>query len=200
MGIELVGTRASGISETASLAERLDVDQGDGISIASAYWDVEACTTAIDLAMRIGSVTQLVLWTAGGTRKAWIAAREAAASPALDLRFIDSPEGGGIFHAKVAGVTHEHGDWLRALVGSANLTSAARERNVELGVLIHDDPVALAQLRDWYGELWTAAVPAARIDFDAAIAIAPDHSEAAARKATFAAAALAAPAPAVPYR
>jgi phosphatidylserine/phosphatidylglycerophosphate/cardiolipin synthase-like enzyme len=197
MRIELVGTRAAGMTETATLADRLDPSSGDGIAIASAYWDKHACDVAIDLARRVGGVTRLVLWTAGATRGAWIAAAEAAGSPGLDLRFIESPADGGIFHTKVAGVTATDGAWTCALVGSANLTAAGRTGNVELGVLIRDEAEALGQLRAWFDELWNAAAPAATFDFDTAISIAPERSEAAARKRLFAERALAPHAPAV---
>jgi phosphatidylserine/phosphatidylglycerophosphate/cardiolipin synthase-like enzyme len=194
MGIELIGTRDAGMTETAALADRLDPTTGDGISIASAYWDKHACDVAIDLARRVGGTCRLVLWTAGATRGAWLAAAEAAGSPDLDLRFIESPADGGIFHAKVTGAD---GAWTCALVGSANLTAAGRTGNVELGVLLRDEPEALGQLRAWFDELWATAAPAASFDFETAISIAPERSEAAARKRLFAEQALAPNAPAV---
>lgn len=196
MGIELVGTRVAGVSQTSSLLDRVaDLERGD-IAIASAYWDDASCATAIDLARRIGGVARVVLWTAGATKSAWRAACDAVGSTDLDLRFIDAPDGGGIFHAKVAAVVDRSGTWRCALVGSANLTTAGRVRNVELGVLVHDEPVPLAQLRTWFDELWDAAEPAIDFAWDRAIAIAPERSEAAARKQLFGAEGLANPAPA----
>ncbi len=97
MGIELTGTRAEGIAATGDLADRIDPAAGASVAIASAYWDTKACVTALDLARRAGSPTQLVLWTAGATRKAWLAVRDASGDPGLELRFIDSPAEGGIF-------------------------------------------------------------------------------------------------------
>jgi len=198
MGIELVGTRTSGITATGSLVERLGVRPGSAACIASAYWDKDACTTALEVGRQLGGDVRLLLWTAGASRSAWQAARVDSAAEGLQVRFIDSPEGGGIFHAKVAGVAGEDGAWHCALVGSMNLTAAALARNVELGVLIRGDEVALAQVRDWFDLQWAAATPAEAIDWGAAIAIAPERSEAAERKRIFAEAALAAPAPALP--
>ncbi|MCW2926457.1 MAG: PLD-like domain [Thermoleophilia bacterium] len=199
MGIELVGTRTAGMTELESLAERLQPRDRNNLAIASAYWDHHACSTAIDLAARAGGRARLVLWTAGGTRRAWSAAREASDDPGLELRFIDSPPEAGIFHAKLAGLVAADGMWTAALVGSANLTTAGRTTNVELGVLMDaEETDALLGLQRWYDELWDAALPAADLDWATALEIAPERSEAAARKRIFAEARLAPPAPASP--
>ena len=201
MPITLVGTRAHDLMDIETIVEQVTPRAGDCLAVASAYWDATACSTVLDLAARVGDHAHLLLWTAGSTKKGWRAAREAAADPALELRFIDAPAGGGIFHAKLAGIAGADGTWRSALVGSANLTEAGRTRNVELGVAIHgDEPVALAELRAWFDRQWAVALPAAEIDWDAAIATAADKSEAAERLKAFSALALARPAPAPDLR
>ncbi len=201
MPITLVGTRAHDLVDIETIVEQVTPRGGDCLAVASAYWDATACATVLDLAARVGDHARLLLWTAGSTRKGWRAAREAATDPALELRFIDAPAGGGIFHAKLAGIAGADGVWRSALVGSANLTAAGRTRNVELGVAIHgEEPAALAELRTWFDRQWDAALPAAEIDWDAAIATAAEKSEAAERLEAFTALGLARPAPAPDLR
>ncbi len=207
MPITIVGTRTHDLVDIDSIVERITPRAGDTLAVASAYWDATACTTVLEMAARISAPdadaepARLLLWTAGSTKKGWQAAREAVtvadgARGGLDLRFIDAPAGGGIFHAKLAGVVGGDGTWRSALVGSANLTNAGRSRNVELGVAIHGEPSALEELRTWFDRQFDAAMPAAEIDWDAAIATAAEKSEAAERLATFTALGLARPAPA----
>ncbi|MCW2920552.1 MAG: PLD-like domain [Thermoleophilia bacterium] len=203
MPITIVGTRAHDLVDIASIVERITPHAGDSLAVASAYWDATACNAVLEIAARIGGPARLLLWTAGSTKKGWRAAREAVAgtagqtlAPGLDLRFIDAPAGGGIFHAKLAGVVGADGEWRSALVGSANLTSAGRSRNVELGIAIHDEPRALEELRTWFDRQFDAALPASEIDWDAAIATAADTSEAAERLAAFTELGLARPSPA----
>lgn len=201
MPITLVGTRAHDLVDIASIVERMTPRPGSSVAVASAYWDATACETVLDLAARVGGPARLLLWTAGSTKSGWRAAREAAAAESsLDLRFIDAPAGGGIFHAKLAGVVDAAGEWRSALVGSANLTNAGRSRNVELGVAIHGEPSALDELRTWFDRQFEAALPAAEIDWDAAIATAADKSEAAERLKAFTALGLARPSPAPDLR
>jgi phosphatidylserine/phosphatidylglycerophosphate/cardiolipin synthase-like enzyme len=190
--IRIVGTRATSIDEpTAEWYEPLPAERGS-VAIASAYWDKGSCERAIELADRVGGTARLLLWTAGASRSAWVAAREQAGDPRLDLRFIDSPLDGGIVHVKLAAIEDEMGAWVRTMVGSANLTGAAYERNVEIGVVL-DGPAAGVHLQGWFEEQFAAATPASAIDWDTAIQIAPEKSEANERRKLFAAAALAAP-------
>lgn len=200
MGIELVGSRIDGVVSTQELIDGMGACDGHVVCIASAYWDTEACATAIASARRLRGTVRLLLWTAGATRAAWEAAQAAHVAPELELRFIDSPDGGGIFHAKLAGIEGDDGHWRAALVGSGNLTAAGIARNVELGLLVRDEPPVLAQLRTWFDRQWSAARRAESFDFATAIAIAPAKSEAAERKRTFAQAALAPPSPAPALR
>lgn len=198
--MELVGTRTDIATATADLFERLGQQPGiASLAIASAYWDATAFDYASTLALQVGGTTRLLLWTAGGTKKSWLAARHQHLRPELDVRFIDSPEGGGIFHAKLGGALGADGTWRCALVGSGNLTDSGIRRNVELGVVVRDAE-ALAELRTWFEQQFDASTPAAAIDWQAALAIVPEKSEAAARRSIFAKAALATPSPAPDIR
>jgi phosphatidylserine/phosphatidylglycerophosphate/cardiolipin synthase-like enzyme len=188
----IVGTRTTRIDEpTAQWFEPLPEDAAS-IAIASAYWDKHSCERTIALADRVGGTARLLLWTAGASRSAWVAAREQSGDVRLDLRFIDSPVDGGIVHVKVAAIEDESGAWVRTMVGSANLTAAAYERNVELGVVL-DGAAAGVHLQGWFEEQFAAATPASAIDWDRAIEIAPERSEANERRKLFAAAQLASP-------
>ncbi|MCW2925425.1 MAG: PLD-like domain [Thermoleophilia bacterium] len=197
--MRIVGTRSGTRSSTLDLFDELS-EQGDvaRVDVASAYWDEHAVRHARELARAGSGPLRLVLWTAGGSRPAWAAVRAVAAERWLDLRFVDSPEGGGIFHAKVAGAAGADGRWRCALVGSGNLTDAALRRNVELGVVIDDDPEAIAELQGWFERVFDAATPAREVDFDHALSIVPEQSEAASRSKLFRQAGLASPAAAGP--
>lgn len=190
--IRIVGTRATNIDEpTAEWYDPLP-ENGASIAIASAYWDKVSCERALELARRVGGRARLLLWTAGASRAAWEAAQASADDPHLDLRYIDSPVDGGIVHVKLAAIEDATGAWIRTMVGSANLTAAAYERNVEIGVVL-DGAAAGVHLQGWFEEQFAAATPAARIDWERAIEVAPEKSEASERRRLFAAAQLASP-------
>lgn len=163
------------------------------VSLVSAYWDKRVCERAAAASRGLIGPIRLLLWTAGASRSAWEALRVEHGELGIDLRFVDSPATGGIFHVKLAAIEAADGRWLRALVGSANLTTAAYEKNVELGVVV-EDAVALEPLRAWFVDQYAHATPAGDIDWDRAIATAPVASEANERRALFAHAALASPA------
>lgn len=191
--VDLVGTCALGMGcATSEWFEPLH-PRAAGAAIASAYWDRTSCQAAADLADRVGGSTRLLLWTAGASRAAWEAARREHDDPRLDVRFVDSPSTGGIFHVKLAAIEDADGSWLRTLVGSANLTAAAYERNLELGVAV-EGAGATEPLRTWFYDQFEHALPAEQIDWDTAVRIAPERSEANERRKVFAAAALASPA------
>lgn len=195
--MHFVGTRVGTSLATLDLWQKIAAREGvASVAIASAYWDSTATAYARRLAEHVGGPVRLLLWTAGGTRAAWAAAQADAADPLLDLRFIDSPEGGGIFHAKVAGAEGADGAWLCCLVGSGNLTDAGLRKNVELGVIVNAEDSDLTGVRQWFETQFAAATPASTIDFELALSVAPAKSEAAERRAIFARAALASPAPA----
>lgn len=63
----------------------------------------------------------------------------------FDPRSLDSDGPGGVLHAKGVVV-----DESKAFITSANLTEAAWDRNVELGVLIHDRPFAKAVIQHFH--------------------------------------------------
>jgi phosphatidylserine/phosphatidylglycerophosphate/cardiolipin synthase-like enzyme len=198
--MRIVGTRTAIGGSIISLIDGV-VAGGDivRLDIASAYWDARAFDYALELAERLGGPVRLVVWTAGGSRASWQAARALDRTSEVELRFIDSPADGGIFHAKVAGAARADGSWAGAFVGSGNLTDAALRRNVELGAWIDGSDVgALGELRAWFDELFDAATPATDIDWDRALSVVPEQSEAARRNKIFREAALAAPAPATP--
>jgi phosphatidylserine/phosphatidylglycerophosphate/cardiolipin synthase-like enzyme len=196
--VRIVGTRTT--TSGGSIIDLLDgasISQPVGrVDLASAYWDAHAFEYVGRLAERIAGPVRLVLWTAGGSRPSWEAARILGPDTGIELRFIDSPPESGIFHAKVAGAVGTDGTWIGGFVGSGNLTDAALRRNVELGVWIDDDPAALAELAEWFDELYEAATPASQIDWELALSVVPETSEAASRNRIFREAALAAPAPA----
>lgn len=197
--MRIVGTRSAIATPSISLIDELAGSRSvAGVDIASAYWDAGAFGYALALAEAVAGPVRVVLWTAGGSRPAWEAAREVDPQGRVELRFIDSPEGGGIFHAKVAGAAGSDGTWLSALVGSGNLTDAALRRNVELGLVIHEPAEVLADLQSWFSLQFDAATPAGAIDWERALQVVPETSEAAVRRAIFAEAALAIPAPAGP--
>ncbi|MCW2922401.1 MAG: hypothetical protein JWL76_2275 [Thermoleophilia bacterium] len=155
MPIEIVGTRVDEANEaTAYLTERLAVDQGTGVAIASAYWDASSFETAADLAARIRGRARLLLWAGGGTnRDAWDALEASTGKLELEIVLVGSPERGS-FHAKVFAVEGESERWNCALVGSANFTDAGLTRNVELGVLIQNEHEPLSRLREWFEATW----------------------------------------------
>ena len=197
--MRIVGTRSSIGTPVLSLLDEL-ASAGDvvGLDIASAYWDAGAFDYARELAAIVAGPVRLVLWTAGGSRPSWKAAQALDLDGPVELRFVDSPEGGGIFHAKVGGTRLADGTWGCALVGSGNLTDSALRRNVELGVVIDDEPAVISDLQSWFEEQFVAATPATLIDWEHALRVVPESSEASARRAIFAAAALATPSPAGP--
>ena len=199
MTSQLVATRITGLPDTSAWTAGLDATGGT-LCIASGYWDATAFERARAVADEVGAPhLRMLLWVAGSTKAGWRAARTAAATDTdLDLRFLDSPEGGGIFHVKVAAIAAADDAWIRAYVGSANWTAAAHARNLELGVAIdHGDP-ALDALASWFDDAFAPATTAAAIDWDLAIETAAERSEAAARREAFAAARIAMPVPAAP--
>ena len=198
---QLVATRITGLPDTSAWTAGLDAT-GGALCIASGYWDATAFERARAVADEVGAPhVRMLLWVAGSTKAGWRAARAAAAADgSLDLRFLDSPEGGGIFHVKVTAIADDADAWIRAYVGSANWTAAAHARNLELGVAIdHGDP-SLEVLAAWFDDACAAATTAAEIDWDLAIETAAERSEAAARREAFVAARIAAPVPAAPAR
>jgi phosphatidylserine/phosphatidylglycerophosphate/cardiolipin synthase-like enzyme len=192
--VQLIGTRAEGVRTTWSLLDDLRADDATGVAFANAYWDARSLERTIDAARAVGGVARVLLWTAGSTHAGWIAARELSRAPELDVRFVDSPEERGIFHVKLAGSCDDSGRWLCAALGSANLTDAALRSNVELGVVIRGDDDVLDELRRWFDDQFAHATRADELEWDAAIEIAPEKSEAAERRRLFAQAALATPA------
>jgi phosphatidylserine/phosphatidylglycerophosphate/cardiolipin synthase-like enzyme len=200
MTIRIVGTRT--VTSGGSILDLLDGSSLRGrivrVDLASAYWDARAFEYAARLAARIARPVRLVVWTAGGSRASWDAARALDHTSGVELRFIDSPADGGIFHAKVAGAVDSAGSWVGGFIGSGNLTDSALRRNVELGAWIDEDPAALAELQQWFEQLFEAATPAHDIDWARALEVVPEQSEAARRNRIFRDAALAAPAPAGP--
>ena len=192
--IQLVGTRVEGIATPWSFVDLLPDSGASAVSFASAYWDPLTLERARDAAHAVDGKARVLLWTAGSTKKGWEAARTLSALDELDVWFVDPPEEGGIFHVKLAGSQDASGRWLCALLGSANFTDAGLRSNIELGVVIRDEPQVLQDLRTWFDSQLIDAKPASKMDWGEAIRQGPERSEAAERRKTFAAAKLAAPA------
>lgn len=150
-----MGTRiADADTNIAALIERIDVVCGSGMAIVSAYWDARAFDTARDLALRVGGIASMILWVGGAVDgAAWRAVEDHLDDRMLDIAFVGSASNTGIFHPKAVGITTLDDQWTHALVGSANFTRAGHEHNVELGVLIENEPEALARLTAWFDSL-----------------------------------------------
>lgn len=147
----LVSTYAfhDGARVFASLARRLD--EVPGLRL----------TLLVNIARRRGDTTAAEPLVQRFARSFWDAAWPGTSSPAVfyDPRCLDEGGSGGVLHAKAV-VSDEES----VLVTSANLTEAAHDRNIELGMLVRDRALALSVLAHFQtlidrGHLWHLPPP-----------------------------------------
>ena len=144
-------------------AVRETVDGADEALLCVAFANEAGVNLLAPALERAGGPVRLLSTTVfGGTTAA---ALDRAAALGADVRVLNPPR--GTYHPKL--YLARYGDHVRALVGSANLTSGLL-RNVEIAVALagHAEAAALAQLRavaeGWWAHPaalpWTAEVPA----------------------------------------
>ena len=148
-------------------AVRETVDGADEALLCVAFANEAGVNLIAPALERAGTRVRLLSTTVfGGTTAA---ALDRASALGADVRVLNLPR--GTYHPKL--YLGRHGDDVRALVGSANLTSGLL-RNVEVAVALsgHAELAALAQLRavaeGWWAHPavlpWTAEVPAESVD------------------------------------
>jgi hypothetical protein len=127
---------ADGPKAFATLARRMDAVRGLRVTLLLNIQRRRGDTTAAD---------ELVRRFAD---RFWTCDWPGAVRPAVfyDPRALDLNEASGVLHAKAVVADEE-----RVFVTSANLTEAALERNIELGLLVHDRALAASVSRHFQG-------------------------------------------------
>lgn len=158
MSIRLAGTRIEGSDATSSWFEPLP-NQSHGAVMVAAFWDASSGELAERLSRKLEGLPKLLLWINGGTGPdAWEKLNQVFHSESAEIRFVNNPTGGGIFHVKANGITDAKDAWLQAYVGSANLTANAYAKNIEIGA-VFSEPAALTSLQSWFEDQWKVATP-----------------------------------------
>lgn len=170
------GTRAHGFPSIDDLlsGEHPGIPRPSGLSVATAFWDGSIIQrTHAAAADQHGH--RLLLWLDGGNQVSLTSLQSEYREYDVDVRFIGSPDASGIFHVKLYGMTFgASATWQRALVGSPNFTDAAMRSNLELAVLI-DHAAEVVKLHTWFDAQFARAIPAAKLDWDAALDRLPER-------------------------
>jgi HKD family nuclease len=127
----------------------------DRIELAYAWVSTNGGTSAHWKALPLNKITRVVVGTQFAQTEPW-ALRELDVKTGGLKVIIDSV---GTFHPKV--MVGCQGERVRAVVGSANLTSAAFSKNAELGVVLNGKPTdeAISDIIQFIDRSWERATP-----------------------------------------